>query len=211
MDPEKGYMDQVSLTLVVCGSGCTTKLEKELRAELSKSFRTRVRSWHGPAAGASVMAEAIIDFYTNMPDEVKQLLVSIVLEAIKASFAKLLRHDSAITSITLHDLDYDIKICSREGGDIEFERSEMNRLMKEIDHFVNSEQKIGNEVGSIVLPCDLFDQNGKKECSFGNGSYDLWYVMYKEDINRGYSACYDNANKCFIEDVVPVDSDMLSL
>lgn len=209
MGQEKEYKDQASLTLLVFGSGCTTKLESDLRTELSNSFRTHVRSWHGPAAGASVMAEAIIDFYTSMPDEVKQLLIAAIWEAIRSAISKFVKWDSTITSITIRDIDYDVKICSREGAGLELERSEMNILLNQIKHFVDSERKAGNEVGSVVLPCILSERNGVRECSFGDGSQDLWYVSYKEEINRGYSVCYDNANKCFVEDVVADDFNIL--
>lgn len=196
------YFGQISVSLELSGSGCTALLEKDVREELSKSFNTRVRSWKGPAAGTSIMAQAIIEFYDNIPEDIKELLVKAVLHAIKVALKKVTERHAVITEIVLLDIDCDIRIHSFEGEELKLSDSERNTTLQNIRRFIALERARGNEIGQVDLPCELSDEGDRIVCYFGSGSSDLWYLRYKEHSAGAYFGCYDNANDCFIDDVI---------
>lgn len=198
------YFNQISVSFDLYGSGCSSLLENNLHDELSKSFNARVRSWHGPAAGAPVMVQAVMDIYNNLPDEIQQALITFVMSAIKNAIKRFAEYVPILTQLEIRKVGYDIKFYGYEGEEIPLNISEINELVQQIDYFVKREQGQGNNVGKIELPCDLSgNANGDNICNLGYGSKDLWFVSYKDSIEGRLFACYDNANKLLITEVEP--------
>lgn len=201
MHDVREYSDQISVSLNLFGSGCTASLEEAIRETLSKDYKVHVRSWKGPAAGTSIMAQVAIEFYSSIPEEIKQVLVRLALGAITAALKKVTERHAIITEVILLDVDCDIRIHSYEGEELILSDSERNSIVRGIKRLIKREQANGNEIGQVDLPCELSEDHGEKRCFLGSGSYDLWYLRYKEHSMGAYFGCYDNANDCFIEDV----------
>lgn len=202
MDIEDKYLNQISVSFDLYGPECSSLLEKNLRDELNKSFNARVRSWHGPAAGAPVMVQAVMDIYNNLPDEIQKALIAFVINAVKSAIKRFSKYAPVISQLEIRKSEYDIKFYGYEGEEISIDISEINGLVQQIDSFVKREQDQGNDVGKIELPCDLsVNASGSNVCNLGFGSKDLWFVSYKDSIEGGLFACYDNANNFLIADV----------
>lgn len=202
MDIEDKYLNQISVSFDLYGSECSSLLEKNLHDELNKSFNARVRCWHGPAAGAPVMVQAVMDIYNNLPDEIQQALIAFVINAVKSAIKRFSEYPPVVSQFEIRRKGYDIKLYGHEGEEISMDISEINDLVQQIDSFVKGEQDRGNDVGKIELPCELsVNASGSNVCNLGYGSKDLWFVSYKDSIEGRFFACYDNANNSLIAEV----------
>lgn len=204
MSTSNEYSDQISISLDLYGSECSAQLENSLHNELNESFKSRVRSWHGPAAGAPIMVQAVMDIYNNLPDEIQQVLISLVLTTIRNAIKKLTEYEPAVTRFEIRRVGYDIVFYGHEGEEIPISISEMNELVRDIGCFVENEHDRGNIVGGIELPCDLSRNENRNVCHLGDGSMNLWYVKYKDSVDGVLFACYDNENDFLINEVEPI-------
>ena len=101
-----------------------------------------------------------------------------------------------MTSIIARPRGYDIRLVDPCG--IPVETLDFNNLIFRMNRFVDFERVRGLSVVRIGAPND-YTRDGERVCvTHKYGSYDLWYVEYRNDARVRFSL-YDSVNDAFLE------------
>lgn len=204
--PEEGIerMDQQLLVRFdISGSGYTYELENNVRSELETEFNVVSRGGKTPAAGPELLIRVALEFFGGPFGEIiaGAIIDSIadrVLGAILDAVGKRFKSSSPYCSEVKISATYDLTICIIPDGEADVSSVDIGGIVDKVNAFVQNEAEQGNHVSSVVLPCEICNNDDMSpHLEPGRGSFDLWYVTYR-DGERLYQANYDAANGLFL-------------
>ena len=126
------------------------------------------------------------------------LAVERVLGAIVDAVGKRFKSSSPYCSEVTISTTYDLTIRIIPDGEVDVSSVDIGGIVDKVNAFVQNEAEQGNHVSSVVLPCEICNNDDiGPHLEPGHGSLDLWYVTYR-DGERLYQANYDAANGLFL-------------
>ena len=201
---DKDKIDQQLLVRFdISGSGYSYELENYVRSELETEFNVVSRGGKMPAAGPELLVKVVLEFFGDplgeiITEEIISLAVERVLGAIVDAVGKRFKSSSPYCSEVTISTTYDLTIRIIPDGEADVSSVDIGGIVDKVNAFVQNEAEQGNHVSSVVLPCEICNNDDiGPHLEPGHGSLDLWYVTYR-DGERLYQANYDAANGLFL-------------
>ncbi len=202
VDKEK-IDQQLLVRFDISGSGYTYELEKYVRSELETEFNVISRGGKAPAAGPELLVQVALEFFNDplggiITGAIISSIADRVLGAILDAVGKLFKSSSSYCSEVTISTTYDLTIRIIPDGGADVSSVDIGGIVDKVNAFVQNEAERGNHVSSVVLPCEICNNDDiGPHLEPGHGSLDLWYVTYR-DGERLYQANYDAANGLFL-------------